>query len=91
VVLLSGKQTVGVMIEFKSDRGLCPRDHLAVEFVHASERHLVADEVYEAIPRRSARELVLDDLDGEDVRLAHRLHRLEDEVLVHVILQAPDP
>ena len=52
---------------------------------------MVTDEVYEAIARRSARELVLDNLDGEDVCLSHRLHRLENEVLVHVVLQAPDP
>ena len=73
------------------DWRLCAGDDLAVEFVHAGQRHVVADEVDEAVARRPARELVLDHLDGEDIRLAHGLHRLEDEVLVHIGLKPPDP
>ena len=59
--------------------------------MHARERNVVTDEVDEAVARGAAGELVLDHLDGEDIRLAHGLHRLEDEVLVHIGLKPPDP
>ena len=59
--------------------------------MHARERHVVTDEVDEAVARGAAGELVLDHLDGEDVGLPHGVHCLQYEVLVHVGLQTSDP
>ena len=60
---------------------------LSVELVHGHEGGGVAVKVDESVGRGLPRELVLDDLDGDDLVLAHEGQGAAEEFLVHVGLK----